>query len=141
MIASANAAAPTVGDQAAVLNLHNAVKAMSAAVAELRTAAAKVSGSRSTSDLESEGWDEISFMEAVFWDQLHRSCVCCYYCFGNVLLWLINELVFANLISVQVILLKWFVEKKFFFLILKFISLETKARNRKQLCGENLSWF
>ena len=43
MIASSNAAAPTVGDQASMLNLHTSVKAMSAAVAELRTAAAKVS--------------------------------------------------------------------------------------------------
>lgn len=43
MIASSNAAAPTVADQASVLNLHSSVKAMSTAVAELRTAAAKVS--------------------------------------------------------------------------------------------------
>lgn len=42
MIAASNAAAPTVADQSSVLNLHSSVKAMSAAMAELRTAAAKV---------------------------------------------------------------------------------------------------
>lgn len=43
LIGAASAAAPTVSDQSAGLNLHNAVKNMSNAVAELRSAAFKVS--------------------------------------------------------------------------------------------------
>lgn len=42
LIGAANAAAPTVSDQAAALNLHNAVKFMSSAIAELRSSANKV---------------------------------------------------------------------------------------------------
>ncbi|XP_076439084.1 talin-1-like isoform X2 [Babylonia areolata] len=53
MIAASNAAAPTVGDQASVLNLHNSVKAMSAAISELRTAAAKAQEACGSLELES----------------------------------------------------------------------------------------
>ena len=43
LIGASNAAAPTVSDEAAALNLHNAVKHMSNALAELRSSANKVS--------------------------------------------------------------------------------------------------
>ncbi|XP_070178806.1 talin-1-like [Littorina saxatilis] len=53
MITSSNAAAPTVGDQASVLNLHTSVKSMSSALAELRTAAAKAQEACGFLELES----------------------------------------------------------------------------------------
>ncbi|KAK7491087.1 hypothetical protein BaRGS_00017651, partial [Batillaria attramentaria] len=53
MIASSNAAAPNVADQASVLNLHSSVKAMAAAVSELRTAAVKAQEACGSLELES----------------------------------------------------------------------------------------
>ncbi|XP_067653820.1 talin-1-like isoform X2 [Haliotis asinina] len=53
MVAAANAAAPTVTDQAAVLNLHNSVKAMTSALAELRTASSKAQEACGTLEVES----------------------------------------------------------------------------------------
>ncbi|PVD36353.1 hypothetical protein C0Q70_03333 [Pomacea canaliculata] len=53
MVAASNAAVPTVTDQASLLNLHSSVKAMSAAVAELRTAAAKAQEACGSLELDS----------------------------------------------------------------------------------------
>lgn len=53
MIASSNAAAPNVADQASVLNLHSSVKAMAATVSELRIAAAKAQEACGSLELES----------------------------------------------------------------------------------------
>ena len=53
LVNAANSAAPTVTDQAAVTNLHNCVKAMSAALAELRTAASKSQEAMGFIELES----------------------------------------------------------------------------------------
>lgn len=41
LVSAANAAAPTVGDQAASMNMNQAVKTMTTALAELRTASGK----------------------------------------------------------------------------------------------------
>lgn len=50
---AANASAPTVTDQAAATNLHSNIKAMSAALAELRTAASKAQEAMGFMELES----------------------------------------------------------------------------------------
>ena len=50
---SSNAAAPTVNNQAAAANLHSSVKAMSAALAELRTASSKAQEAMGFMELES----------------------------------------------------------------------------------------
>ena len=59
---SANAAAPTVTDQAAVTNLHNSIKSMSAALAELRTASMKAQDAMGFLELES-ALDEVSELD------------------------------------------------------------------------------
>ncbi|CAL1533836.1 unnamed protein product, partial [Lymnaea stagnalis] len=53
LIGAANAAAPTVSDQAAALNLHNAVKFMSSAVAELRSSANKAQEACTSLEIDS----------------------------------------------------------------------------------------
>ncbi|XP_055873161.1 talin-1 isoform X5 [Biomphalaria glabrata] len=53
LIGAANASAPTVSDQAAALNLHNAVKFMSSAVAELRSAAGKAQEACTSLEIDS----------------------------------------------------------------------------------------
>ena len=53
LVNSANAAAPTVQDQNSVTNLHNSLKAMSAALAELRTSSSKVQDALGSLELES----------------------------------------------------------------------------------------
>uniref|UniRef100_A0A0B7BNT7 I/LWEQ domain-containing protein n=1 Tax=Arion vulgaris TaxID=1028688 RepID=A0A0B7BNT7_9EUPU len=53
LIASSNAAAPTVSDQSAALNLHNAVKNMSNAIAELRSAASRAQEASTSLEIDS----------------------------------------------------------------------------------------
>ncbi|KAH9509677.1 Talin-2, partial [Bulinus truncatus] len=53
LIGASNAAAPTVSDQAAAMNLHNAVKFMSSAVAELRSAASKAQEACTSLEIDS----------------------------------------------------------------------------------------
>ena len=52
-MSSGNAAAPTVTDQASCTNLHSSVKAMSSALADLRSAASKAQEAMGFMELES----------------------------------------------------------------------------------------